>query len=323
MTARPSASSLREYLTGHSITLFDVGSRGSTHPRWGGFSDCLTVVGFEPDRSECRRLNELSTGERKPHHPFALSDGSGPAPFYHTLDPGCSSLLKPNESFVSRFEFGKFMRIVKTSEVETTTLDDFAMQHQIFPDILKIDTQGSELSVLQGASQTLSNVCIVDVEVEFAYLYMDQALFPEVDTFLRANGFALLGLRRSYWRTLGGAHSRDPSGGQLVHADALYYREGLLQDNESESGKLMALLIGLSAYKQYDIVEACLNTHEAFQNLSRVAIADLSRQLIPRFSAGQVLLRLGCSVVSYSRLRELAVLGRQVPAYDWHDPDYF
>ena len=46
----------------------------------------------------------------------------------------------------------------------------------------------------------LDNVAAVELEVEFVKQYVDQALFADVDAFMRDRGFTLRGLRRTYWR---------------------------------------------------------------------------------------------------------------------------
>jgi FkbM family methyltransferase len=41
-------------------------------------------------------------------------------------------------------------------EVQQTTLDSFVRRHQVWPELVKIDTEGNELRVLQGSVETLS-----------------------------------------------------------------------------------------------------------------------------------------------------------------------
>ena len=56
---------------------------------------------------------------------------------------------------------------------------------------MKLDTQGSELDILRGATEALRTCAIIDIEVEFNPIYEDQPLFCDVDRLMRDNGFVL------------------------------------------------------------------------------------------------------------------------------------
>jgi len=56
---------------------------------------------------------------------------------------------------------------------------------------IKLDTQGSELSIMRGGERFLAKCSLVDIEVEFNPIYRRQALFCDVDRFLRDRGFVL------------------------------------------------------------------------------------------------------------------------------------
>ena len=56
---------------------------------------------------------------------------------------------------------------------------------------MKLDTQGSELSILKGSVETLKACSLIDIEVEFNPIYAGQGLFCDVDRWLRDNGFVL------------------------------------------------------------------------------------------------------------------------------------
>ena len=58
--------------------------------------------------------------------------------------------------------------------------------------LVKIDVQGFELQVLQGAVSTLKKVQFVLVESSKVELYEGQALFSDVDQFLTQHGFGLI-----------------------------------------------------------------------------------------------------------------------------------
>jgi FkbM family methyltransferase len=314
---------LHRLLEGHRPTLFDVGARWSVHQRWRRFSGDIRVVGFEPDREECERLNALATEYSARYYPVALGERVGTATLYKTVDPGSSSFLEPNTALASNFEYGQYLKLTGTVEVQLTTLDTFCEERNVYPDALKIDTQGTELAILSGGPQALGRTSIVELEVEFAPLYRDQPLFADVDVFLRSRGFVLLGIRRTYWRRLGGANSPSPLGGQLVHGDALYYHEATIRAADLSRPRFLSILLLLSAYNQFDLVYDMLQTHPAALSLPHAEIDGVRRELILKPSGlGRVAAWLSRRL-KYSKVREVATAFRTTPAYDWHDPDYF
>ena len=65
-------------------------------------------------------------------------------------------------------------QVVRTHQVQTTRLDDIPETADV--DLLKVDVQGAEMMVFEGAPQRLKSALIVDVEVEFIPLYKNQPL---------------------------------------------------------------------------------------------------------------------------------------------------
>ncbi len=59
------------------------------------------------------------------------------------------------------------------------------------PDFIKIDVQGAELNVLQGALRTLENVQFALIEVSFLNIYKDAPLAHEIVQFMYQNGFVI------------------------------------------------------------------------------------------------------------------------------------
>lgn len=92
-----------------------------------------------------------------------------------------SSLLKPTYHKV------QYPSITFDSAewVVLTPLDSF----NLTPDLLAMDTQGYELEVLKGATQTLRSVKVVYTEVSNTPLYRDSALVGDIDHFLFDFGF--------------------------------------------------------------------------------------------------------------------------------------
>ena len=89
----------------------------------------------------------------------------------------------------------KDMSIVGYENVEIFRLINFCEQNSINSiDLLKIDTQGFEMNVLNGAGNMLNPRVIKSVltEVCFTNLYKNQATFCEIENLMRNKGYALV-----------------------------------------------------------------------------------------------------------------------------------
>ena len=135
-------------------------------------------------------------------------------------------MFEPNEALADKFQnLGELLRVVGTRTLETRRLDDFA--ETTGADFLKIDVQGGELLVLQGAVERLRDVLVVHTEVEFLPLYKNQPLFADIDSLLRDQGFAfhtMIPFGRTFKPMVvnndGSAWVR-----QILWADAVYVRD--------------------------------------------------------------------------------------------------
>lgn len=81
---------------------------------------------------------------------------------------------------------------------------------------LKIDTQGFEAEVLQGAKLTLEQVVAVQLELSIVELYKGQALYDYFFDFFRDRGFMLFQLIPGFL---------NPQNGQLLQFDAVFIRQ--------------------------------------------------------------------------------------------------
>lgn len=88
-------------------------------------------------------------------------------------------------------------------------------------------------------------------------MYEGQPLFADVDSFLRARGFDLFDLNRVYWRR----PVRPSAGrGQLVFADALYFRSaGSIEGAASAGARLARAVLAAVAYGYLDYARALLD----------------------------------------------------------------
>jgi hypothetical protein len=105
--------------------------------------------------------------------------------------------------------------------VPVVPLDQWA-EAQSVTDIsfLKIDTQGSELDILEGSRHVVKNCVGVQVEVEFSPIYHNQPLFADVDAWLRKQGFHLWQLTELTSYT-----EKRKRIGRLFWANGIYFRD--------------------------------------------------------------------------------------------------
>ena len=92
-------------------------------------------------------------------------------------------------------EADKRYQIEKVIDVECRTLD----QLNISANIMKIDTQGSELDILENATNTLKNIDILETEVWFSKKYEDQPSLEEIYQIMSKNGFNFIGFSSLYY----------------------------------------------------------------------------------------------------------------------------
>jgi FkbM family methyltransferase len=173
------------------ITLVDVGARWGAHDRWDSLGNLADIVCFEPDREECERL-QASRAPNTRYLPIGLSDSGGERDLFVTVEPGCSSNFEPIPALYEHYPSLGIIRPLRKTRMLCRRLDDVLAEHGVSQvAALKLDTQGSELLILKGAERTLAKCSLIDIEVEFNPLYQQQALFCDVDRFLRDRGFVL------------------------------------------------------------------------------------------------------------------------------------
>jgi FkbM family methyltransferase len=190
------------------IVVVDVGCRWGFADAWTDLAGAARLYGFEPDEAECARLARRY--QDRPEVvvvPAALGRRRGTANLHLTREPACASLYPPGPA-TRRHPAMAPMRLGGVERVTLETLDDWASVAGVpRVDVLKADTQGSELDVLAGAEASLRHVRALELEVEFNPIYDDQPLFGDVDRFLRDRGFVLWRLRHLVHYGQDGTHA--------------------------------------------------------------------------------------------------------------------
>jgi FkbM family methyltransferase len=236
-----------------SFVYVDCGARGETyHPFISAFPG-VKYLGFEVDEEECVRL-QARAEKGYTYFPTAVGRSNEVRPFYVTKNPACSSFLKPNFLFLDQFlDLGGNFEIQKTIDMPTVSLDEYLSKSGISSiDFIELDTQGTELEILQGAENLLKNSVLgLKIEAEFAQFYEDQPLFSEIDAYVRSCGFVLFDLSRYHYRRK--IYPRElQTRGQTVYGHALYLKDYHLLSKSSMFEKVMKLSMIADYYGFWD-----------------------------------------------------------------------
>ena len=102
-------------------------------------------------------------------------------------------------------------------EVDLVALDDVCREHQTAgPYLVKIDTQGSELRVLDGAQEILKQTELIVLEASLFGFFLGGPQFGELVAYLKDRGFVVYDIFGAHYRPLDGA---------LAQVDLVFVRE--------------------------------------------------------------------------------------------------
>ncbi len=179
-------------------TVLDAGGRYGIHPSWKPFSGELEYYLFEPDRGESERL-EKKYSRRSDEIKVvgcAVGEEDGKLTIHFSKNRAMSSSVTRNPvSSLFNGERQREVEIVESMETETVSIDSFCKKNSLSLDFLKLDTEGSEFQILQGAKKQLQeNILGVRSEVSFDYIFEGMPLFSAVHDFMLSQDFYLLNL---------------------------------------------------------------------------------------------------------------------------------
>lgn len=187
------------------INVIDVGSLGNLPEPWLSNARYIrNLLSFEPLENAGKRKNVIVSSN-------ALWSENCLKNFYiyKGFRSSGSSLFEQNFEFVNmNFEqlkntgpkhlaetWRERSQLIGTTEIECKTLDS-TIEGLNLPfsfDFLKIDAQGAEYEILNGAKSFLSSSCLgLHLELFNIPLYKGIKLFPEVSEFLEGMGFVLV-----------------------------------------------------------------------------------------------------------------------------------
>jgi FkbM family methyltransferase len=141
------------------------------------------VICFEPISENIEILRSQFANDHKiSSHVCALGAENGIREFFINTSKDTSSLLASDRSSLND-SYLQLLSPVERRQVKVCSLDSFCKNEQIERiDLLKMDVQGGELGILQGAKQLLAQqkIAVIYSEVFFVPMYQNQPLFGEI-----------------------------------------------------------------------------------------------------------------------------------------------
>ena len=185
----------------------------------GQYATHIRIESFEPLGSASEKLRSKAkqdgAGKWKVHN-YALGSAPGTDTINVSTHSAASSFRK-----LSAIEHAIDLTTVGQETVTIVRLDSIYSELCASSEnvCLKIDTQGFEMQVLEGAGTRLSEIKLIQLEASLVPQYMGESLIEDLIAYLRSRSFVPIWIINGY--------AAEPSF-QLYQADVIFARSDLL-----------------------------------------------------------------------------------------------
>ena len=197
--------------------VLDVGAnigQFATFMRQAGYKN--HIVSFEPSSEACKKILAIAKSDHKWQviPKLALGDVEGELTLNISKNSYSSSLLQmlplhkisePDSIYIDQ-QITKIERLDSLSSVDLSKYKNF---------FLKIDTQGYEDKVLDGASNIMDRIIGLQIEMSIYPLYQNQILFRDLYDKVLNLGFELWDLHRGWAGT----------DGKVLQVEAIFFKK--------------------------------------------------------------------------------------------------
>lgn len=178
--------------------LFDIGANVGVFSVYAGKKN-IKVYCFEPEYSNLSLLKENvltnRLADRVNIYSVALSDFVGISTLHlQSIEEGAAAHTESQTPITTTDEG---YPVVHAEGIFAVTLDYICEQLRVSPNCVKIDTDGNETKILQGATKTLRNPSLRSLVIEMPVPAMERATCEEI---LKQNGFKPVWVQRDKTR---------------------------------------------------------------------------------------------------------------------------
>jgi FkbM family methyltransferase len=194
--------------------LFDIGANTGQYAkkmRNLGYNE--KIVSFEPLNDVVENLKQTALHDKNwVVNNYALGNKDSNGVINVSRKSDCSSIL--NMLPVHK-ESASGLEYINQQQIEIkkldTVFDTFAGKSDKV--MIKIDTQGYEKNVIDGAIESLNKILIIQLEMSIVPMYENEMLFIEMIGYLKNKGFQLYSLENGHFNR---------NTGQLLQVDGIF-----------------------------------------------------------------------------------------------------
>ena len=253
------------------LQVIDVGGAGMSLNEISNFSKYIDYFCFDANQEEIDKLKKKGLKKFKSFNafPYFIGKNEDTVNFHLYNSRGLSSKFNLNKKYKDNFSNG--VKLEKIISLNTISLDKVTRKHNLNPDFIKLDIQGSEFEVLKFAGKSLEECLMIESEVEIIEIYDNQPLFYDVAKLLYSKGYELFYFNRVFSQK---NNCSRPCRGQMIFGDALF---GISIEKAKELPlpkqiKYCALLIN------YGLIDSAIELHDSNLNIGKNT-PELSRYL--------------------------------------------
>jgi len=196
-------------------SILDIGAHTGQFYGWAKFEWPDSVIWMiESNEVHESTLKNLTTGKNDEYLIAALGDKEREVTFYTRKD-------KPHtegNSYYKEANYWDIPQLVLESKVKLQRLDDLFTEDTEF-ELIKIDTQGSELDILKGGQNLVSKSSVVILEVSYVEYNLGSPLAEDVISYMKSINFDI-------YIEIGEHYSNEPQWKDVtVQKDLLFYRQ--------------------------------------------------------------------------------------------------